>query len=117
MNKIGLILSTNLSAVIAIVFLTVITITGELYKVAGANGKMVSPIKDFLKAIFGHHWVGKGVLAVALFVILSGLLYIIFRKQSNSQSLVWTLSLLTYTLILGTVTIFGFNIYEFVISH
>jgi len=117
MNKIGLILSTNLSAAITIVFITAITITGELYNVAGANGKMVSPIKDFLKAIFGHHWVGKGVLAVALFVILSGLLYIIFRKQSNSQSLVWTLSLLTYTLILGTVTIFGFNIYEFVISH
>lgn len=117
MNKLSLVLSTNISAVVTIVFITAITIAGELYKVVGADGKMVNPIKDYLKALHGHHWVGKGVWAVALFVILSCILYFTLRNKKDDRSIAWTLSLLTWALILGTLAIFGFFTYEFAISH
>lgn len=117
MNKLSVVLSTNISAVATIVFITAITIAGELYKVAGVDGKMSNPIKDFLKALHGHHWVGKGVWAVGLFVILSCILYFILRNKKSDGGISWTISLLMWILILGTLAIFGFFTYEFAILH
>lgn len=117
MNKLSLIMSANISAGIAIIFVTAITIAGELYKVVDAGGKTINPIKEYLKSLHGHHWVGKGVWAVGLFAILTTLLYFVFRKQAQDERIGCTFMFLTYMLILGTATLFGFFVYEFLIAH
>lgn len=117
MNKLSLIISTNISAGIAIIFVTAITIAGELYKVVGVDGKTINPIKEYLKALHGHHWVGKGVWAVAIFAILTALLYFILWKQDEDEKVGSTFMFLTYMLILGTASLFGFFVYEFLIVH
>jgi len=33
-------------------------------------GDMWSPLKDTLKAVFTHHWLGKGALSIALFALI-----------------------------------------------
>ncbi len=40
--------------------------------------ELAKPFKDFLASIFTHHWVGKGVLTAAAFIII-GYVY----KQDN----------------------------------
>lgn len=44
----------------ASILLAVLVIAAELAK----------PFKDFLASIFTHHWIGKGVLTAAAFVII-----------------------------------------------
>jgi hypothetical protein len=116
MNKNNLIQSTLIGAAIAVVFIVVITIAGELYKVVGPDGKaMINPIKDFLKALHGHHWVGKGVWAVGLFILSTGIMYLVGRKDGEERRLDSYVSMLSYVLIFGTVALFGFFTYEYMI--
>ena len=65
--------SFAISAVIAIVFITFAVIFGELYK----------PFKNWLAGVFNHHWIGKGVIAAAIFYIF-GFLCIIRASFSLS---------------------------------
>ena len=114
MNKNNLIRSTLIGASVAVVFVVIITIAGELYKIMGPDGKtMINPIKDFLKALHGHHWVGKGIWAVALFVISSAVMYFAGRNNSGERQLSMYVSMLTIMLIAGTALLFGFFIYEY----
>ena len=117
MHKQNLVQSLCVSAAVTVVFVVLITIAGELYRVPGADGKLVNPIKDFLKALHGHHWVGKGVWAVLLFLITTGTLYFIDAKSGRTPSLKLAVSLATYATILGTVVLFGFFTYEYFIAH
>ena len=52
--------SAFISAALVAVFVVGITIYGELY----------TPLKDWLKVNFSHHWVGKSVLSAILFLAL-----------------------------------------------
>ncbi len=113
MNKNALIRSAFIGASVAIVFVVAITILGDLYKVTLADGKVLNPIKEFLKALHGHHWVGKGIWAVALFCLTSGIVYLIGRKNIEDRPLEPYISFLTYMIIVGTAAIFGFYIYEY----
>lgn len=56
-------MNATLATIIAILFITVITISGEL----------LPPIKDWLKQTLFHHWVGKGVLGLLLWVLIAPL--------------------------------------------
>jgi len=56
------------AAAVAVLIAT-LTIGAELW----------SPLKDFLKAIFTHHWIGKSALAVLLFAV-------VFFVRSSSQA-------------------------------
>lgn len=61
-------------AIAVAILLAVLTIGGELY----------APLKDTLKAVFTHHWLGKCALSIALFVLV----YLIrFRTPTNSDQL------------------------------
>lgn len=117
MNRQQLLRSTLIGTAVTIAFVVIITIAGELYKVVGADGKSINPIKEFLKALHGHHWVGKGIWATGLFIIASAAQYLVFRKNTTEHSLAPYVTLVTWSLILGTLVLFGFFTYEFVIHH
>ena len=36
--------------------------------------QLYAPFKDMLKAVFGHHWVAKGIIITAVFII-AGFVY------------------------------------------
>jgi hypothetical protein len=112
-NKNALAQSTLIGAITTILFVALITIAGELYKVTGVDGKSINPIKEFLKSLHGHHWVGKGIWALALFIIVSGILYVMSRNHTNSNRLGCIISTLSWTLVIGTLVLFGFFMYEF----
>ena len=117
MNKNKLTLSTLVSASITTIFILAITLTGELYKVAGADGKMINPIKDYLKSLHGHHWVGKGIWAVALFIIISAIMYGACKVEVTEQKIGKYVSVLSWTLALCTIAFFSFFAYEYIVSH
>lgn len=102
-NKLKLICSFTRSAIIAIVFVAAATILAELY----------TPFKDFLKSNFYHHWVGKSVIALGIFVAGGPLCYLIPHKPEIKRLAVcfWVLSIAA---ILGTLAIFGFFVYEYI---
>ena len=117
MRKDKIVQGTLVSAVITLFFIVGITIAGELYKVADASGKMVNPIKDYLKALHGHHWVGKGIWAVVLFIVLSVLFSLVLRPSTDGKRIGSMISALTVSLIVCTLAIYGFFTYEFFIAH
>lgn len=116
MNKANLTRSALISSAITSLYIVVITIAGELYKVAGPDGKMVNPIKDYLKATLGHHWVGKGVWAVALFFLMAVVIFLINKNRDNIRPH-RSLMLARCSLVLGTIAIYGFFIYEYVVLY
>lgn len=58
------ILKTNsavLATIVVIIFIALITVVSEL----------LPSLKTWLKDIFGHHWVGKGILSALLWIIIA----------------------------------------------
>ncbi len=49
-----------LGATVSAWLLTLMVIVADLY----------TPFKDALKGIFGHHWIGKGVITFAIFILV-----------------------------------------------
>ena len=60
-NHYKLIRGATLGAIASIVTVTVITVAGELY----------APLKDWLKSVFAHHWLGKSAISVIVFILFS----------------------------------------------
>jgi hypothetical protein len=112
MNKNQFVKSILIGAYTAVIFLVVITIAGELYKTVNEAGTVVNPIKDFLKNLHGHHWVGKGIWAVALFFLTSGVSYLISKGRVGIAP-TGHVKALTWALALGTLVIYGFFAYEY----
>lgn len=54
-----------LAAILAILFIAALAVGAELS----------APAKDWLKSTFGHHWVGKSILATAFFAVVLALSY------------------------------------------
>ena len=63
-----------LSGIITIVSIAVLTIIAELNE----------GIKNLLKNTFYHHWIGKGVVAIVLFIIFAHIIKINTKKDINS---------------------------------
>lgn len=72
-----------LSASVTVLFIAVITIWADLY----------APLKDSLKNMFTHHWIGKSVLSAALFLILGGVIGLMTSKVDENKiaSALWWL--------------------------
>jgi len=79
----------------------VMTLGSELY----------SPSKAWLAATFGHHWIGKGILSIVVFLVVIALSYSRLTKAERSMA-TWSNRLFA-TVILVTVIIIGFFTYEF----
>lgn len=79
----------------------VMTIGPELYP----------PLKAWLAATFGHHWIGKGIISIVLFLAVIALSYPKLTKVERSMA-AWSARLLA-VVILATLIIIGFYTYEF----
>jgi len=84
------------SAAVSIASIAILTILSELSP----------PVKEFL-TLFGHHWIGKGVLGLVAF----GVLYLAFKRSGKNSSLndAW--------LVIGSVVISGLAIFGLYIWH
>jgi len=101
-KKIKIVRAASLGAIAAAIFIAASTVMAELF----------APFKDFLKEKFSHHWVGKSVLALLIFLTVSFLGYFILKK-SGIDSLPRILLILGLTAVFGSFLILGFFIYEY----
>jgi len=95
-------------AIVAAIFVVLVTILGEL----------LAPLKNFLKEQHHHHWVGKGIWTVSIFIIVAVLFCPSTRRKffANDQIAQWV-TVLSWIMILGSVILFGFFLYEYLIHH
>ncbi|MBI2046170.1 MAG: hypothetical protein HYT28_02020 [Parcubacteria group bacterium] len=92
-----------IGASVAVVFIAVVTIGGELY----------TPIKDWLAGVFSHHWIGKGILTMLVFVIASILPY---TREATVASLARLTAVLFFISLCSALAIAGFFGYEIFIK-
>lgn len=90
-----------ISATLTIFFIIFITILADL----------MPNLKAWLAATFTHHWIGKGVLAAVLYLVVFALLRAAMRQQPDGATAAH-LKFLTWLTVLGTITIFAFFYYE-----
>ena len=88
-------------AIGAIIFVVVVTVAADLYL----------PLKDLLKGIFSHHWVGKGILAVLVFGACS-LVTFPFSLNASAQRTTKHLTYLFGVSVAGALSLFIFFVYE-----
>jgi len=94
-----------ISAILSVITVVALTVFGELY----------APLKNGLKEIFSHHWIGKGVISFVGYFIV-GLL--IAQTKIGKGSAIRFLSMLAWISLLGAAAIIGFYIYEtFIVVH
>ena len=76
----------SISAMASIWLVALLTIVGEVF----------APLKDALKAMSGHHWVSKSIIAMVLFVVLGIILgYTTESDNENSGKFIWGVFLST----------------------
>jgi len=93
--------SAALSASVTVALITLVTIIADLNP----------PLKDWLKSTFSHHWIGKGVLAAAIFIVLT-FLFRLMSLKTDAAGLSRKLAGLFWVGVLGALAIFGFYFYE-----
>ena len=90
----------GISTILTIVLITFMTIYGELN----------SAFKDFLKNLLGHHWISKGVIALAFFIIIYFALKNLVSKKEDVRGYInWVI----ISSVLGSLIILLFYVYEF----
>ena len=105
-KRLNMINSFIAGAIASSIFIAAATIGGELYK----------PFKDWLAGTFYHHWIGKGVLAVGIFLVIA-LLYGFIVKHPTEERVRKCLMILFGVLVVSSLAILLFYLYEFNISH
>lgn len=93
--------SFAISATVAIVFIAFVTIFGELH----------GPFKDWLKGTFNHHWIGKGVIAIAIFYAFGFFGY--FNASDRDEIMTRMLKIIFWITLIGIFVITGFFLYEY----
>ena len=106
-NKEKALNSFIIGAIASIVFIALITIAADLFPL----------LKNSLKLKFYHHWIGKGVLAIFVFIIVHGFFFYSSRKKESRNKLSENLWILAAVSILGTFSIFFFYIIEAYLLH
>jgi hypothetical protein len=94
-----------ISAILSVITVVALTVFGELY----------APLKDGLKNVFTHHWVGKGVISFVGFYIVG---IILAQTKIGRGRAVKLLSMLAWISLFGAATIIVFYFYEaFLVTH
>ena len=107
MNKPALIKSLLIGALVSVWFVVLVTVVGELY----------APLKKWLADYHFHHWIGKSIWSVLVFIGVSGGAYWQKRGRTDLDP-VFSLNLLSYSLIAGTVILYLFFTYHYLFgSH
>lgn len=97
MKKQKLVYASSIAAIISILFVTVVTIWGES-----------SPaLKDWLKALTGHHWTSKSILSLGIYFVGTALFYVLPKKMGDETVRKYLKALLVAS-ILGTIIVFLF---------
>lgn len=91
-----------LSAIVTVIFIAASTILAEIYPA----------FKDFLAKTFYHHWVGKSLLAVFLF-LLGFPFFLLISKKSDLDRLENAISAIFWVSVAAVVTIALFFIFHF----
>ena len=102
---------TNLtSAILIALFVVSVIIIGLTI-----GAEFSKPFKDGLKDAFGHHWVGKGIIAAIAFLLITFLLAFMPLPNSKKDDAKFKkLALLSaITVIIGTVVIIVFFVWLF----
>ena len=73
--------SVILSAILTIVVIVLLTVCGELD--AGFKG--------WLTQTFSHHWIGKSIISVLVFLVSMPVFYILRLKKISTIFLIWLL--------------------------
>ena len=91
-----------ITSIVTLLYVPIITISAELWV----------PLKNFLKATFWHHWLGKGVVLIGLYLIILGLLNL--RKwPEDEETDAQYFNAVILVGILSALSIFGFFVYEY----
>lgn len=88
-----------IASIVAILYIPLVTIGAEEYK----------PLKDSIAKIFWHHWLGKGVILVAVYLIA---LLVLRKVENDGHDGKWITALGIFAF-LGSLTIFGFFVLEY----
>ena len=97
MKKEHLIYTSSLAATVSIAFTVVITILAEL----------LSPLKDWLKSMTGHHWTTKSIASIAVYAVFLFLFYLL-PHPSTSTALRKSLYGLFITVLVGFLALLLF---------
>lgn len=98
-NRVKTTFSAAVAVILVLLFVTAITIIADL----------VPAVKNWLKANFVHHWIGKGVLSSILFVLVLSLTRFVVPKNPDPAKLLRFTGGLA---IAGTLTIMAFFVAE-----
>jgi len=91
--------SMSFATIVTVVAITIITIIAEL-----SEG-----FKNFLKAITGHHWITKSVLAFVLFFAV----YLFIKKSDDKVDALAESWRVIWITLLASLILFGFFLWEF----
>lgn len=100
-NKSKALIASIYGAIAAVLFVTAATIVGEL----------AGEFKDWLKAVFFHHWIGKGALAIVVFAVVALFGYRMTRKDSDEEA-AKDFYYLSLTAVVCTLILLGFIVYQ-----
>lgn len=87
------------SATTTIWFVTISAIASELY----------APLKNFFVSVARHHWTGKSVIAVGIFVVMY---FVLFKMKESDTPEKSIRNLIINTIICGLL-IFGYFLWHF----
>lgn len=101
--------ATLCAATCTVTFITGITVAADLY----------APLKNWLKLTFSHHWVGKGILAGAVFAAVIVMVSFIPAPEDDlkAKTLARSVGKLIAASLAGTLVIIIFFIYEAFFKH
>ncbi len=95
------IFGSTIGSLVTIIVITLLTIIADIKPA----------IKDNLKDIFAHHWVGKGILALIVFVIVMFAVSAVAKKVSEEKIVIATKALGIAT-ILSALALIAFFLFE-----
>lgn len=102
MRGLRLIYASAWSAALAITLVVILTIGGELF----------TTLKGFLKALSGHHWISKSLLMALVYLIGTGLIYLIV-PQVDPKRLRRSLDYLIWISIIAVGAVFLFFLWHY----
>ncbi len=95
------IFGSTIGSIFSIVVISVLTIMADLEP----------KLKDWLKETFAHHWVGKGILALIVFVVVTIAVSAIAKKISE-EKIVIAVKVLGIVTILSALVLIAFFLFE-----
>lgn len=95
------IFGSTIGSILSVIVVTILTIVADLEP----------RLKDWLKAMFGHHWVGKGIITLIVFVIVSLMVAVMATKITEKRT-IKAINALIATSILAAITLLIFFLFE-----